>query len=93
MSTLVLPRFINVELETWQKRWMLKSIEWQFFMAIFLVILLVFGALGLAIPGDPSFCHGCTTQSKLGLFVIYGFGVPTTFALLLGALPNLVSQC
>jgi hypothetical protein len=89
MILLLAPRIARAEKKGWYSRWKKKSLYWQFFMIVGLVFVFVGSAMGILIPGDPSFCKGCTTDAKTGLFFIYGFGAPVGFALLLAGIPSL----
>ena len=59
-------------------------------MVFFLPVTFLISIMGALIPADPSFCNGCTTHSRVGLFVIYGVGVPGLFAFLIAAIPSLI---
>jgi hypothetical protein len=89
MVLVLAPRIAKAERNGWHKRWNPKSLQWQLSIAFMLVLILIAGVIGLLIPGDPGFCKGCTTHSRFGLFVIYGFGAPTAIALLLAAITDL----
>jgi len=90
MTFILIPRIAHAERKSWYMRWELKTLQWQVLMVIALSLVLIAGVVGALLPGDPAFCKGCTTHSRMGLFIIYGFGMPSAIALLLAAISNLV---
>jgi hypothetical protein len=82
----ITPRLIYAEEKYWVARWIVKSAAWRVGMIGGLAIIAVGAAFGMSIPGDPSFCNGCTTNSVLGLFAIYGIGLPIGFSLILAGM-------
>jgi hypothetical protein len=82
-------RIDYAEHKLWEKRWNSKSLIWQLGMIIFCSAILVVAIAGFLIPGDPSFCKGCTTNSMLGLLVIYGLLMPMSIGLLIAGIIRL----
>lgn len=64
------------------------------YVAIVALPLLSAGILAGALLSniDPSFCKGCTTESRLGMFVLYGVLLPAASAYALGATGLLLSN-
>lgn len=80
MTTTLASRIWFAEERGWHKLWKGRSLLWRTCAFFGLILLCVCGAIGMVIPGDPSFCNGCTTNSHTGLFLLYGFGLPTFVA-------------
>lgn len=80
MTTTLAPRIWFAEEKGWHKLWNGRSLLWRACAFFGLILLCLCGVIGMTIPGDPSFCKGCTTNSQTGLFLLYGFGLPTFFA-------------
>lgn len=80
MTTTLVPRIWFAEEKGWHAIWTGKSLFWRVRAFVGLILLAICGGIGMAIPGDPSFCNGCTTNSHVGLFLLYGIGLPTFIA-------------
>lgn len=92
----IIPRLIISEHRYWYSRWVNKSVSWRIGILIWLVLICIVSLLGMFIPGDPSFCSGCTTRSYRGLVAFYGFGLPIGLALVIAgiiALAANILQC
>jgi hypothetical protein len=74
-------RISRTEKKNWFALWNTKSKLWMVVMLFVTPLLPLITVMGLLIPGDPSFCRGCTTDSLLGLFFIYGVCAPIGVAL------------
>lgn len=77
----LIARISRVEKNIWVALWETKSTQWIFGMLFVVPLLPLITVMGLLIPGDPSFCRGCTTDSLFGLYFIYGVCAPIGLAL------------
>lgn len=74
-------RISRAEKKNWFALWETKNTLWMVGMLLVAPLLPFITVMGLLIPGDPSFCRGCTTDSLLGMFLIYGVCAPIGIAL------------
>lgn len=85
----IIPRLIISEHKYWYSRWITKTFSWRIGILIWLALIGIVSLLGMFIPGDPSFCSGCTTRSYFGLVAIYGYGLPIGLSLVLAGIISL----
>lgn len=82
----IIPRLIISEHKYWYSRWIAKTFSWRIGILVWLALIGVVSLLGMFIPGDPSFCSGCTTRSYFGLVAIYGYGLPIGLSLVIAGI-------
>lgn len=85
----IIPRLIISEHKHWYSRWITKTFSWRIGMLVWLALIGIVSLLGMFIPGDPSFCSGCTTRSYFGLVAIYGYGLPIGLSLVIAGIMTL----
>lgn len=85
----IIPRLITSEQKYWHSRWIIKTFSWRIGILAWLALIGVVSLLGMFIPGDPSFCSGCTTRSYFGLVAIYGYGLPIGLSLVIAGIMTL----
>ena len=64
------------EQDAWQAHWKVNP-KMQRWGGLIIALLLVFCLVGFVFVGrDPSFCRGCTSDSRIGLLMVSGFAAP-----------------